>query len=89
MEIEFDSDKASSNASKHGVSLDTAENLEWDMLLAEEDKREAYGELRFIGYAPIGRQVYCVVFTDRGDVRRIISLRKATKREVINYASQI
>ncbi len=89
MEIEFDPDKASSNAAKHGVSLDTAENLEWDMLLAEEDKREAYGELRFIGYVPIGRQVYCVVFTDRGDVRRIISLRKATKREVINYASQI
>ena len=40
MEIEFDPDKDSSNASKHGVSLDVAENLEWDMLLAEEDKRE-------------------------------------------------
>ena len=40
MGIEFDLDKASSNASKHGVSLDVAENLEWDMLLAEEDKRE-------------------------------------------------
>ena len=51
MEIEFDPDKGSSNISKHGVSLDTAENLEWDMLLVEEDKREAYGELRFIGYA--------------------------------------
>lgn len=89
MEIEFDPDKDSSNASKHGVSLDAAENLEWDMLLAEEDKRENYGELRFIGYAPIGQQVFCVVFTDRGDVRRIISLRKATKREVINYANQI
>ena len=38
MEIEFDPDKASSNISKHGVSLETAENLEWDMLLAEEDK---------------------------------------------------
>ena len=89
MEIEFDPDKASSNIAKHGVSLDQAEYLEWDMLLAEEDNREAYGELRFIGYAPIGQQVFCVVFTDRGDVRRIISLRKATKREVVNYASQI
>jgi len=89
MEIEFDTDKSLSNASKHGVSLEAAEKLEWDMLLAIEDTREAYGELRFIGYAPIGRQVFCVVFTDRGDVRRIISLRKATRREVIHYANQI
>ena len=89
MKIEFDPAKANSNATKHGVSLDKAECLEWDILLAEEDKREAYGEIRFIGYAPIGQQVFCVVFTDRGDVRRIISLRKATKREVIYYASQI
>jgi len=42
-----------------------------------------------IGYAPIGERVFCVVFTDRGDQRRIISLRKANAREVKRYASQI
>ena len=89
MDIEFDLNKDSSNINKHGISLSRAEDLEWNLLLAEEDRREHYGELRFIGYAPIGQQVFCVVFTDRGDVRRIISLRKATRREVINYASQI
>jgi len=38
--------------------------------------------LREIGFAPIEDRLYCVVFTDRGDLRRIISLRRATKQEV-------
>lgn len=30
-----------------------------------------------VGFAPIGHKIYCVVFTERQDVYRIISLRKA------------
>ena len=48
-----------------------------------------YGENRMIGYAPIAARVYCVVFVDRDDIRRIISLRKANSREVHHYAEQI
>ncbi len=42
-----------------------------------------------IGYAPIGRRLYCVVFVDRGEVRRVISLRKANSREVRMYETAI
>ena len=42
-----------------------------------------------IGYAPIGARVYCLVFADRGDIRRVISLRKANQREVKLYANKI
>jgi len=38
-------------------------------------------------YAYIGLRLYCVVYTDRDDQRRIISLRKANNREIKNYAS--
>ena len=39
-----------------------------------------------IGFAPIGSDVYCLVFVERSaDVMRIISLRKATRQEVKNY----
>jgi uncharacterized DUF497 family protein len=38
-----------------------------------------------IGYALQGERLYCVVFTDRGTVRRIISLRKANNREIMRY----
>lgn len=66
-----------------------AESLEWDLLLATEDTRESYGEVRMSGFAPIGRTVSCVVFAEKSDVYRIISLRKALPKEVREYANQI
>ena len=39
-----------------------------------------------IGYALFGERLYCVVYVDREDARRIIRLRKANSREVIRYA---
>jgi len=35
--------------------------------------------------AIIGDRLYCVVFTQRGNVMHIISMRKANKREVESY----
>ncbi len=85
----FDPAKDAANRAKHGVSLAEARRLEWDWLLAIQDERHEYGEPRWIGYAPIGARVYCVVFTDRGGERRVISLRKANRREVRSYERQI
>ena len=55
MRIEFDPNKDAANMARHGISLKLAESLEWELLLATEDNREGYGELRMIGFAPIGR----------------------------------
>lgn len=89
MEIVFDSAKNAFNMAKHGVSLALAAELEWDWLMAKPDSRRDYGEARMIGYAPIGDRVFCVVFVDRGAVRRVISLRRANSREVKHYAQRI
>lgn len=85
MEIGFDTGKDAINRAKHGISLANAALIEWDTLLAMPDKRHDYGETRMIGYALIDERLYCVVFTDRGDTRRIISLRKANNREKMFY----
>ncbi|PIQ13147.1 MAG: BrnT family toxin [Hydrogenophilales bacterium CG_4_9_14_3_um_filter_59_35] len=42
-----------------------------------------------VPYAPLDGRVYCVVFTDRGEARHIISLRKANTREVKHYERRI
>ena len=86
MKFEFDPSKNKSNLQKHGISLTEAEFIEWDTLWELEDTRHTYGETRMIGYAYIGMRLFCVVYTNRDDVHRIISLRKANKREVKNYA---
>lgn len=84
--MEFDPAKDISNIAKHGVSLHLAKRLEWQWLLSQPDERRDYRERRHIGFAPIDQRVYCVVFTDRCNVRRIISLRKANQRETKRYA---
>lgn len=85
MQIEFDPAKDAGNQAKHGVSLALAQMLEWDSALVWIDERYEYGELRMIALAPETRVLYYVAFIDRGAVRRIISLRRATRREVKHY----
>lgn len=90
MNITFEAAKdaanVAANVAKHGVSLVDAERIEWDTLSAHLDRRQDCGEVRVIGFANVGLRPFCAVFTDRGDERRVISLRKANAREVAGYA---
>lgn len=88
MDISFDRSKNETNIAKHGVSLSDAVNLEWETAMVVLDDRQQYGESRFIGYALKDDRLHCVVFTERGEQRRIISLRKANDREVRFYVSK-
>ena len=85
MRIEFDPTKEASNQLKHGVSLAMAAELDWDAAWVWVDDRFDYREMRMIALAPKTEILYCVAFVDRGDVRRIISLRRANRREVKHY----
>lgn len=88
MDITFDPAKNESNIAKHGVPLALAAQLDWPEVMACVDSRHDYKEVREIGFGVIGERLYCVVFTQRGDVMHIISMRKANKREVKSYVEQ-
>ncbi len=85
MQIEFDPNKDAGNQSKHGVSLSLASELDWEAALVWVDDRFEYGELRMIALAPKTGVLYYVAFVERGEARRIISLRRANRREVKHY----
>lgn len=85
MGIEFDPAKDRANQLRHGVSLALAAELDWDAALVWIDDRFGYDELRMIALAPKTQTLYYVAFVDRGDYRRVISLRPATRREVKHY----
>ena len=89
MRFIFDPDKDKLNGVNHGLSLSFAEKLVWDEAYVWVDPRFAYDELRLIGLVPEGSTLYYVAFVDRGDVRRIISLRLAERREVKKYVENI
>ena len=62
-----------------------ARELDWDAALVCIDDRFEYTEMRMIALAPKTETVYYVAFVDRGEVRRVISLRPANRREVKRY----
>jgi uncharacterized protein len=88
MEIEWDSDKADSNLKKHGVSFEEAATALLDpMALAQEDATSE-GEPRWalIGMSAQMRLLTVVYTLRRQDRVRLISARRATRKEAKHYA---
>ncbi len=85
MQTEFDAIKDAANQQKHGVSLSLASQIEWQDVLCFVDDRADYQEVREVGFAVIAQRLYVVVFVQHGDTMRVISLRKANKRELKHY----
>ena len=88
MGFEFDPAKDESNLDKHGVSLTDAEGFEWETVVVREDARKQYAEQRFQATGLIGERVHVMVYCLRGDVVRVISLRRANPREVNRYVAE-
>ena len=89
MLIEFGPAKDAANQAKHGVSLALAIELDWEAALVWVDARFEYEELRMIALAPKTEILYYVAFFERGASRRIISLRRANRREVSHYVQSL
>jgi uncharacterized DUF497 family protein len=90
IKFEWDPKKAADNLSKHGESFETA-RLAWRDALSVVtiDDREDYGEERLTRVSMVGNRILTISYTERSDggneIIRIISLRKATKRERKEY----
>jgi uncharacterized DUF497 family protein len=90
MNIEWDEAKNRANIRKHGLDFADAEEVFRGVLLVSPDTREDYGETRWAGLGVIGGRTVKVVFAELGnETIRIISLRKATKRERKEYEEAI
>jgi uncharacterized protein len=86
--IEFDPIKDLVNQAKHGVSLEAAGRAAWDRAFIRLDQRRDYGELRVVAAVPIEGALHMVVLTPRGERVRIISVRRANRREERHYVAQ-
>jgi len=81
-----DAAKAASNLRKHGVSFADAEGVLQDPLGVTVEDPDAEGEQRFvsIGLGSAG-ELLVVVWTERDDECRVISARRATRKERRQY----
>lgn len=90
MRFEWDDEKNKSNIRKHGFDFADAWEIFEAPLLAGLDEREDYGEDRWIGIGLLRGRIIVVVFTERDtETIRLISLRKASRHERINYEQAI
>ena len=81
---EWDEDKRRANLAKHRADFGRMDAFDWDtaMVAPETD----HDEPRWTAIGFIGPVLHVVVFTERDDAVRVISLRKATRREALRYA---
>lgn len=88
MDIEFDPAKSERNERERGLPFEMVADLEWENALIGDDDRMEYGEERKVALVPLKGRVYVICYTLREDVRRVISFRKANKREVKIYEQE-
>ena len=88
--FEWDDAKAQSNLLKHGVDFATATEVFADSFGIEnlDTRGDAYGELRLVLTGMGGGSLLTIVYTERGESLRIISARRATRREHDDYFLQ-
>ncbi len=87
METEWDPAKRLANLAKHGLDFEDVRLLDWDGAKVLSDTRKAYPEPRFWAFALWNGRLHMVAFCIRGTKVRIISFRKANKKEVTRHGS--
>lgn len=80
MRYRWDPAKSERNRAERDLPVDAVARFDWASAVIIEDIRRDYGERRMFAVGKIGDRVHVAIFTDCGDVRWIISLRKAKTR---------
>jgi uncharacterized DUF497 family protein len=89
MRFEWDEAKRESNLLKHGIDLVDVEKVFVGETITILDDRFDYGEERFITLGLLDERVVVIIHTETDDLIRLISARKATRNEEINYFQEI
>jgi uncharacterized DUF497 family protein len=87
--FEWDESKRSSNLRKHGLDFADCSAVFARPIITSVDDRYDYGERRFLTVGLLGSRMVSIVHTVSGECVRLISFRKATKREQAKYFQAI
>lgn len=85
MEITYDPAKNASNIKDRQLSFDRAAEFDFQTAKIREDVRKAYPERRFVALGWLDARLHVLCFSPIPGGLRIISFRKANKREQRDY----
>ena len=86
MEFEWDEAKRAVNLAKHGLDFADVAGLNWDEAAIRPDLRFQYGEDRFRAFCMLDGELFSIAYTLRSTVVRILSFRRANRKERRLYA---
>lgn len=81
MEFEWDEEKSHANFFRRGFGFDFAARIFEGSVIERVDDRRDYGEERIVALGCVDGEWLVAVYTWRGEVRRIVSARKASRKE--------
>ena len=84
VDIEFDGVKRTQTLDVRGFDFLRAAEVFAGRTLTRQDDRRDYAEERFVTVGKLDGRHVVIVWTQRGEARRIISMRKANEREIEN-----
>ena len=85
MDISFDPKKSQRNEERRGLSFEEAADFDLEHALVVVDDRRDYGERRYRALGMLGDKLHALAFTETARGIRVISLRRANKRERRHY----
>ena len=88
MKIYFDPIKNKQNIKLRSLPFDRACDFDWETAIYYEDNRVDYPETRIIALGFLGVRLHVICFTPIDGGARIISFRKANRREVRYYEDE-
>jgi len=88
MQIDFDPDKNAKNILERSLSFERAAEFDFEAAQFTIDNRRDYGETRHRALGFLDHRLHALVFVEIVGGIRVISFRKANKREVKRYEAQ-
>lgn len=85
MEITYDQSKNLHNIRQRNLSFERVRDFDFETANFTIDKRKNYGEIRSCALGFLGNRLHAIVFTETAKGIRVISFRKANKREILSY----
>ena len=89
MEITFDAHKNARNITLRGLDFARSCNFDFQTAVIWIDSRKEYSEVRISALGLLDGRVHSLVFTEAANGIRVISFRKANRREVKRYEQEI
>jgi uncharacterized DUF497 family protein len=89
MKLDWDEDKRQATLAHRELDFVDCVEVFADVTFEFPDTRKDYGEARTVCIGFLKNRMVAVVYTQRGDTRRIISMRKCNDREIETYRERL